>query len=218
VTIGIALRCSDGIVLGSDRQMTRSGSDKFYQQKVFHDLHDDQILALTGADDPTLVKEVWDKLRAVPRQDRTASLGDCLESILNDMGRLRTDLPLQLLVGMADGQGTELVGFTGKGLYAIQAYEFVGAGDSSLLRFLVERLHRADLPVSRALHLGAYLLGRAKDYVDGCGGPSDMLALRPRPTLQTLAPEVVEKMDEALVRNEPETIQKLLETSSLFST
>ena len=99
MTIGIGLSCSEGLVFGSDSQMTRPSLNKFYETKLFKDVKDTRTLVLVGAD-LTLAKEVWDKLLEYPTESHPETTHIAFETILNEMGRLNNDLPLQMLLGV----------------------------------------------------------------------------------------------------------------------
>ena len=70
----------------------------------------------------------------------------------------------------------------GKVVNSVPSQRSRGVGDSSLLRFLVPLL--GDTQANRftaddALRIGTYLVLKAKAYVDGCGGDTDAMILRP---------------------------------------
>jgi hypothetical protein len=56
---------------------------------------------------------------------------------------------------------------------------FVGAGDSSLSRFLANVLpiNSLDLDIKTALLIGSYIVEQAKEFVDGCGGETQAMAV-----------------------------------------
>lgn len=63
-------------------------------------------------------------------------------------------------------------------------YEYVGVGDSSLLRHINHLIGNKPeyRRVSEALPLGVYLVMQAKRYIDGCGGDTDAFVIRPNAT------------------------------------
>ncbi len=61
MTIGLGFHYAGGIILGADQQITRAGWNKFFEPKIFLDENDVRGLALAGANDLALAKEVWDR-------------------------------------------------------------------------------------------------------------------------------------------------------------
>ena len=64
--------------------------------------------------------------------------------------------------------------FDGKGLHKTENCAFLGVGDSSLLHFLVEMFYSPSMKVTEGINLALYLVQKAEDYIDGCGGPIDL--------------------------------------------
>src|SRR6266853_217398 len=133
MTIGIGFKFKDGFILGADQQMTSPGSHKFHDPKLFHEFRDDRCMALVGAGDLSLAKEVWDKLRGFPVDPNPDAIKVALEAILNDMGRtLPGSLDVQLLVGVATKEGVDLFSLYDKGITSVSEFMVLAAGDSLL--------------------------------------------------------------------------------------
>jgi 20S proteasome alpha/beta subunit len=66
--------------------------------------------------------------------------------------------------------------FDGKALFkATDAVHVIGIGDTSLINYLKEQLHRPEMTPDQGIALGAYLIKKATEYVDGCGEPIDVI-------------------------------------------
>jgi 20S proteasome alpha/beta subunit len=53
--------------------------------------------------------------------------------------------------------------------------QIVGCGDTSLIRFLADKLRAPDMTGDHAVGLAAYLVKKATQYVDLCGEPIDVI-------------------------------------------
>src|SRR5580704_3697837 len=115
MTIGIGMNGGDWLVMGADSQMTAQGWHKYSATKLFHDVKDERIIAMIGGDDLNLATEIWWKLLEHPIADYE-DYEQALTDILDGMGRLVTDLPLQLLCGIATAKNTFLFEFRGRGI------------------------------------------------------------------------------------------------------
>jgi len=65
---------------------------------------------------------------------------------------------------------------------------FAGIGDNSLRRFLADvlPLNRDGLTTNDAQLIGAYIVEQAKNYIDGCGGTTQFLAVQDGSTSMVL--------------------------------
>ncbi len=208
MTIGVGLRDATGVVLCADRQITRRGYDKYYEEKVFLTIEQNGYwLAMTAAGDPSLYKEIWQKVtKEAANPPYAESIRESFERILNEMNRLDAELPLEMLIGIATAEETKLFHFVGKGLHEVSDYAFVGVGDSSLLRFLAEGLYSTGETVLLAI----YLVMCAKTYIDACGGPTDLVILINGPNARRVGPEIIADIEKELGENEAKTLHQLL--------
>jgi len=218
MTIGIGFLCQMNVVMGSDRQMTLTGWHKHSEKKLFYDVSDERIIAVIGGDDLGLAKEFWWKLLEYPIVD-AESLEQGIASVLDGMGRLTNDLPLQLLCGIATKTGTYMLGFRGKGIYPIMDdLGIICAGDSSLIRYLSKHIDLFWESTGSGVAAAVYLLKRAEEFVDGCKGPMDLIILEPGPRMRVIDPALIEELDERLSGNHDKAFRDLLLLSPPFST
>jgi len=47
-----------------------------------------------------------------------------------------------------------------------------------LIRFLSDKLYTKEIDLRTGKALGAYLIKKAEDYIDACGGPIDVVSLK----------------------------------------
>jgi 20S proteasome alpha/beta subunit len=220
MTVGIGFGCADGLILGADRQMTRSGLNKFHEEKVFHTLTREYALVLVGADDLNLAKEVWNKLLRASLIPDVQAIRECFEGILNDLGRFYTDLPIQLILGVATKDKTALFEFRGRGLREVSDWgEFcvIGIGDASLTRYLAKRIEFFWMNLNEGIVAATYILKRTEEFVDMCSGPMDIVTLSIGPQLQLFDPALVDKLDERIRQNHLKAFTALLSLSPPFS-
>jgi hypothetical protein len=121
-------------------------------------------------------------LAIVPAPYTCPRIQDAIETLLGIMDLVDTDPDgLHMLCGIVSpGSGMRLLKTSRKIVSEVQGYDYVGVGDSSLLRFLGSMLNNSSSFTARqAFMLATYFVMRAKAYIDGCGGDTDALILRP---------------------------------------
>jgi hypothetical protein len=188
VTIGVAFNCHEGIVICSDTQMS-TGSMKFYENKIetyyINRSATPCCIAVTYAGDLAVFKSFWDRFCAkLKSDDEIASppkVKVALEDTLAAMNLLDGQgyPTLYLLCGATQsGHLPILLKCQGDTVHTVTAVDFVGSGDSSVIRYLSRMLYLQNVgDVSSAIKLGTYVVGQAKLYVDGCGGDTDIVLL-----------------------------------------
>jgi hypothetical protein len=185
VTIGIGFRCEDGIVLCADTQITYPAYHKYYDHKIYHHSENNEYTtAFTFSGNPNLMRMFFDKFCeavAVAQRPLTESkIRDVIETVLGCMDVLDND-ELHLLCGIVvPPSGMKFLKTERKIVSEVPSrFDFVGVGDSSLLRYLAPLLtQRPSYKAEQACYLGIYLTLQAKRYVDGCGGETDAIVLK----------------------------------------
>lgn len=193
-TIGIGFRCRDGVVLAADQQVTWGSSHKAYERKLCNHYSHGWDAAFTYAGSPVLWKSFNDKfgeaMKLLTEPPTTRIIREMIETILGLFDDLRDDpMRLNLLCAVTvPGEDHELFRTEGYVIHRATDYEYVGCGDSSLLRFLgplitasppVARADQTGRIVRQAVMMATYLVMKAKTHVDGCGGDTDVFVLRP---------------------------------------
>jgi hypothetical protein len=198
VTIGIGFECRDGIVLCADTQLTWPQYHKYYERKIYPHLSDsmDYTIAFTFAGNPDLMKsfngKFADALKLLKAPFTADKIQALVETVLDLMDVVDGDESgLFMLCGIViPDKEMRLIKTSRKIVSRVDeyvGYDYVGAGDSSVLRFLGELLaHQpGDQFIERhATVLGSYLVSRAIAYVDGCGGDTDIFVLHSYGTLE----------------------------------
>jgi hypothetical protein len=188
VTIGIGFLCSDGIVLCSDTQVTWQQFHKYYEHKIRSHGGDGWTLAFTYSGNPSVMKMFDGKFANAaasylnnPPDARTVQ--NMVETVLSTIDVLDNDPnSLCMLCGIVIPKKEMLLIHTeGKVVSTVDEHHFVGCGDSSVLRYLIPTLtkHSSGYSAWQAVNIGVYLTLQAKRYVDGCGGDTDILILKP---------------------------------------
>ena len=104
---------------------------------------------------------------------------EAADAVLTDMGRNWTDVDLRMLIAINRTlEDPTLYKFDGKGLHIADNYSFLGLGDSALIRYLTETMYSSNLSLDDTTNLALYLVQKAEDHIDGCGGPIDIAILR----------------------------------------
>lgn len=191
VTIGIGFLCPNSVVICADTQMS-NGYMKFYETKIYPfalrtSKGEHCGVAITFAGNPSLMKAFYDRFKnevnAPSFNASMATVEEKLKEVLEGMGNSLFDAQgnpdLYLLCGMVSEGKPVLLKTQAQTVHHVrQRYDFVGSGDSSVLRYLARILQPefVDNPEA-AIRLGTYLVGQAKIYADGCGGDTDIMLI-----------------------------------------
>lgn len=190
MTIAVGFQCRNGIVLCADRQFTSAGFYKYSQEKFTQCMPGMCDVVFTFSGSPNLATEIQDKIiDRLERHDADPSLPDLackdvrdiVDDVLTEMGRLNGVFSgsLQFLVGIHPvWESPQLLSFDGQAVHVVRETAVLGCGgDTSLIRFLCDKLYDPNLTCELAAHIGAYLVKKATQYVDGCGEPIDVMIL-----------------------------------------
>jgi len=192
VTIGIGFQCTDGVVLISDTQVS-NGAMKYYEGKNYSIPLEGSSgrcgVVLTYAGSPALWKKFRDKFDSTMRDESYDPTPTNIEQTVSDLlvqlgGSLydpNGNPDLHLLCGIAcQNQETLLLKTQAETAHRVtDLFEAIGAGDSSVIRYLskVLALKFSALSRSTAKKIGAYVVLQAKVYIDGCGGDTDIFSV-----------------------------------------
>lgn len=183
MTIAIGFPCEDGVVLCADSQMTcRELAMKYEDAKIhtvsFMGRGNEWTVAVAYAGDEGVFKSFWGRVydelyghgNTVDRQLILNTIGQALETVHAESLDVSREY-IDVICGIsAEGKTSMHVGRRTL-FYEEQTPAYIGIGNTSLLRFLAATLPLGDPVLSqRALLAGVYLVNRAKDFVDGCGG------------------------------------------------
>jgi 20S proteasome alpha/beta subunit len=185
VTISVGFRCEDGIVICADTQITWPQSHKCYECKIYEHRTDDWTLVNTFSGDPEVVKafnENFDEAMPHASKPHTArQIRKVIESVLSQMDDV-SDLSMLCAVAIPQTE-MHLYKTSAKIVREVDSYDYIGAGDSSLLRYLGSLLTESVVPSGYgseyAYNLGCYFVLKAKVFIEGCGGDTTAWILRP---------------------------------------
>src|SRR6185437_587764 len=202
VTIALGFRCSDGIVLCADQQMTVQGWHKFRETKMYAIAGIEApsyTVMLTYAGSPHAMKALHQKMASVTEQsyfDSVDSVKALLEGFLSEM---QTEAEsTEFLFGFCrEGGSFGLLQTNACSVYQVNGYTNIGVGDSSLVRFLSKLLVSNSMKCFPAVFIGDYIIKQAKEFVDGCGGPTDIYILRGNGKFAPAGPRAIAKSSEA---------------------
>jgi hypothetical protein len=183
MTMAVGFLCKDGVVIGSDRQVT-SQQFTFPECKLHATrwLNGHGIVGFAGSHDSAraFLKEFYSRFwgnRIIHKNEVHALLVKCLKGA--SIGKTSE---FQTLFGFwLDGEYQGLVTSVGNSrVLDVDECEVIGLGDSSLTRFLIGTFK--DVPQSASVHqariYAAYFISQAKKY-DGkyVGGPIDVYSI-----------------------------------------
>jgi 20S proteasome alpha/beta subunit len=181
MTIGIGFLCSDGVVLCSDRQLTSSSGFKYEERKILW-THSDFCTVIFGYAGETHAAQVmYRKIRENFQETAIQAKGkvstdkarNALEKIFKD----KNSKELETLIGIRLQHSPPYLFKTWGNKVVDGLAEYIGAGDSSALRYLSGFLIHDQLDVSQATIIGTYIVSVANRYVDKCGGGPDYTVL-----------------------------------------
>jgi hypothetical protein len=95
-------------------------------------------------------------------------------------------------------QGHELLKLSRHGVHEVEEWEYLGIGDSSLIRYLGGVLLDQVKSAEEKLALAVYMVAQAKLYVDGCGGDTDVLVLEEKQHPHIFSRQEVEDVEKRL--------------------
>jgi hypothetical protein len=184
VTIAVGFLCNKGanLILAADRQITAQGAYKIRRKKYSLTQQGSLELTFFYSGEPGMFSEFTQKVEDfLKTQSEITSevVQHTIESTLEIM-KLRDPLfdpRFWLLAGISEFLSPpKLIVFDGKSVFAAkEGVHIIGCGDTSLINYLSYQLHRPELTVTQGIALGAYLIKKATQYVDGCGEPIDVI-------------------------------------------
>jgi hypothetical protein len=192
MTIGLAFKYSDGIVLCADSQITYGNALKTpVGSKIAHcaPKSGGYSLAIVGAGHMDFLEKFYEQVvKLIDASDKT---GDKARELCSQALRdLYLDHIFPYNTHKADDGGIEvLIAFRGTdgviGFWRSHSTALLDAEDCDLIgsggcsgRFFADSLYRHDMPQEEAVIVAAGILGRVKRFDPYCGGNSQIYALR----------------------------------------
>ncbi|MFZ3245040.1 MAG: hypothetical protein WA185_08190, partial [Candidatus Acidiferrales bacterium] len=178
MTIGVGIRCADGLVLCAD-SLESDGVTKRNVNKIREVFRNDEWgIVIASAGDADLAECFADDLGDVlaDKQDfDEAWFIRTLRKAVQETHKANLKSEFALLVGFY----RETKRKTSSRIFRVQQdsagpvsyWQAVGIG-GHLSDFFLSQLYSPNISVAEALHLGVFVIARAKEHVDGCGGPT----------------------------------------------
>jgi len=174
MTIGVGFLCPDGIVLCSDRLHSGQGY-KFQQSKIFSIQRQDYSFIFSFAGDPDSARMMFEKTRDAMRMvtvQRDESVKDVVKQTLEKVFSHKQANGLQTLIGVKTKEDYFLIKTIEKKVVE-GSTEYIGCGDSSVLRYICDLLLESQLTTAEAVVIGTYIVSVAGRYVEQCGEDSN---------------------------------------------
>jgi hypothetical protein len=184
MTIAVGFLCGNGdhLILAADRQITAQGAYKIRREKYATNKQGYIELACMYSGEPGTFSEFMQKVEGSLKTQPKVTPEIVQSTIENTLEKLKLRDPsleprFWLLAGVSDlFESPKLIVFDGNSVFkATDGVHIIGCGDTSLINYLSDLLHRSDMGKNQGIALGAYLIKKATQYVDGCGEPIDMI-------------------------------------------
>ncbi|MGA2904972.1 MAG: hypothetical protein ABSD98_14145 [Candidatus Korobacteraceae bacterium] len=205
MTIAAGFRCVDGIMLCADTQETvgflkrkhpkldvrGATAYPFTLSTEPHDEHEQRndpcaVFAGAGNDGDfldALVDKLWRAMNGKGSEGLDAMIEAAEDELIVQYQRFVKVMPdgvpkTLLLVGVWAGPGDfELVKINGPVLKRGIILDAVGCGED-LVTYVTSRLLYMKSWLTQAIPVGIYMIDQAKEHVDGCGGDTQLVAIR----------------------------------------
>lgn len=165
------------------------------------------FLAYSGS--PHLVQEVVQRITAVlSTLGENEVLGNqalrsTCQDILFEISQRTYEKNLQaLLITDPLLEQQELWCFNQDAFHKVNEYEFLGVGESSVLRYIFETLYTPKLTLEQMKGLAIHAIAKAKKYIDGCGGETDVLVAPRASKWQWINPAEIQRREQNIERLE----------------
>jgi 20S proteasome alpha/beta subunit len=195
MTVAVGFWCADGIVLASDTQITYDTGYKGYESKMYEIREPNWTAVFTYSGVPDVMRKFYGTFLedALDPKNSTLTttckgLTKLVEDVLSRMGydfRADPGRDLRMLGALAiPNKEIGMIKTFNETVCIARPYEQIGVGESALLKFLEKMVCNPTGPmpyyvVDQALKLSVYLVYQAKQYIEGCGGATNVRILRP---------------------------------------
>ena len=182
MTIGVGFRCTNGVLICADRQVTSIAGFKTKMRKISRTTSWDRWLLFSYAGDQDASQVMFGKVRerfmAEFQKSRSKKEGDkakaALEKIFSDRNVKGLETLIAICIG--DSGGIHLFRTCERKVMEAQI-ECIGGGDTSAVRYAASLLVTEPLTINQAGIIGSYLVHVASTWVDGCDGEADIAAI-----------------------------------------
>jgi 20S proteasome alpha/beta subunit len=178
VTIGIGFTCQNSIILCSDTQITYEGSHKRYEHKIFPIEKSNYSVGFSYAGDVGTAKTFCENFSVAMEESSVPVTVEMIRrTIISTLSKLKVPDNFNLLCGVVIPlREMKLFQSRGKNVHPVPS-AFIGIADTSVLSYLHNLLAQSSsgtYSVRQAELLGRYMILQSKNWIDGCGGPTDV--------------------------------------------
>jgi 20S proteasome alpha/beta subunit len=226
MTIAVGLPCREGLLICADEEVSARGADKYYEERISClDLFGSALVSSYGGSSD-LWKEALEKISRKllelqgPEEEGDVcvtpqAIYDTADEVFTAMGRPSN---LQMLIGVGGVFNTpELFVFDQGAMHRAAGISCVGAGESSLVRYLAENLYSSSMTLEAAKNLGIYLIATAAKYVNGVGAPIDAIVIAGHQP-EWLGDTEIKEREAAMLAREKSLLKQILSPPSSSAT
>jgi len=226
MTIALGLPCSEGLLICADEEVSARGEDKYYEERISCvDLFGSALVSSYGGSSDLwkeAVEKISRRLLELQGPDEEGdvcvtpqAIYDTADEVFAGMGRPSN---LQMLMGVGGVFNTpELFVFDQGAMHRAGAIACVGAGESSLIRYLAENLYAPSMTLEAAKNLGIYLISKAARYVSGVGPPMDAIVIAGHQP-EWLGDTEIKQREAAMLAREKSLLKQILTPPSSSAT
>jgi hypothetical protein len=196
MTIAVGFGTPYGVVLCADRQLTKEGGLKFQANKILWrtSLHTERFynLIFTYSGDPDAAQSLFNAVSkaVIITADRVPLDDDFwehyLEQAIKFVLKSREAKYVQTLIGVQTSRGCTLFRTKGNRIFK-GVGEYIGSGDSSVVRYIADVTSLPILSIEEAKVLAIYMVSLANRYIDGCGFGMDAAIIAPKKPITILS-------------------------------
>lgn len=179
MTIAVGIKCNEGVVFCADRQITDAAGLKYERDKILckeSRLEGHKVsLMFTFAGNPdaarTICDDLWERLQGV----RASQIQRTVKAAFKN----RYSKGLKTLIAISRAEAEPIMYRTEAERVYDAAIEYIGAGDSSVVRYLAKLFVETETGVSltQAKLIGCLLVSAANRSVEGCSGGPDLAVI-----------------------------------------
>jgi 20S proteasome alpha/beta subunit len=226
MTMALGLPCREGLLICADEEVSTRGGDKYYEERISCvDLFGSAFVSSYGGSSD-LWKEAMEKIARKlselqgPDEDGDVcvtphAIYEAADEVFAGMGRPPN---LQMLIGVGGVfNSPELFVFDQGAMHRATGMTCVGAGESSLIRYLAENLYSTSMTLEAAKNLGIYLISKAAQYVNGVGAPIDAIVIAGHQP-EWLGDTEIKERESAMLAREKSLLKQILPPPSSSAT
>jgi len=180
MTVAIGFKCTNGVALCADSLESGLGNKRIVPKLWCYQVAEEWGLAIASAGDGDLADSFNDNLESILGnsdfdEDRL------MLKLRTSISQVRYSYPndqFGMLIGVFGPTfplSTKLYRVFGEHLGPVSRYQAIGAG-APIADLICSQIHTPLLDVAESTRLGILAIARAKEQIEGCGGPTSVLS------------------------------------------